>query len=220
MTYTLLVNLKAYQSATDTSAQSMLETLAEATMPSTVSLIVAVNPVDLRLASTVDVEVFAEHVDPVTYGSHTGHVLPASADRLGASGTLINHSECQRSLETIDATIDAAEDNNLTTMVCAPDPETIDAVAAMQPSYVAVEPPELIGGNTSVSAAQPEIIKASVANASNHETPLLCGAGVKDTEDVKQAVELGAQGILVASGVVKAADPKAAVERLAQGFTL
>jgi triosephosphate isomerase len=48
--------------------------------------------------------------------------------------------------------------------------------------------------------------------------PVLCGAGVKNGEDVRKAKELGAKGILVASGVVKAENPEEAIRDLLEGF--
>ncbi len=41
---------------------------------------------------------------------------------------------------------------------------------------------------------------------------------MKDREDVKKAVELGAKGILVASGVVKSENPEEAISDLLMGF--
>ena len=78
-------------------------------------------------------------------------------------------------------------------------------VATLQPSFVAVEPPELIGGDVSVSTARPEIITGSVAAVDG--VPLLVGAGIKNGTDVRIAMKLGAVGVLVASGVVKASNP-------------
>lgn len=42
----------------------------------------------------------------------------------------------------------------------------------------------------------------------------MCGAGVKTGEDVRAAMDLGADGVLLASGVVKAKDPEAALRDL------
>ena len=47
---------------------------------------------------------------------------------------------------------------------------------------------------------------------------LLVGAGVKNGEDVRLAIELGAKGVLLASGVTKASDPKAVLLDLASGL--
>ena len=49
--------------------------------------------------------------------------------------------------------------------------------------------------------------------------PVLCGAGVHTQEDVRKAVELGAQGILVASGVVNAKDPEKVLTELMRGLS-
>jgi triosephosphate isomerase len=45
----------------------------------------------------------------------------------------------------------------------------------------------------------------------NPKIRVLCGAGVTNGEDVVAAQNLGAEGILVASGIVKAKDPQAAL---------
>ena len=83
------------------------------------------------------------------------------------------------------------------------------ALAALNPTMIAVEPPELIGGDISVTSADPEIISATVAAVKevNPNVRVLCGAGVKNGADVAAAIELGAEGVLLASGVTKASDP-------------
>jgi len=41
----------------------------------------------------------------------------------------------------------------------------------------------------------------------NADVTILCGAGVSQAEDVSVALKLGTNGVLVASGIVKAKDP-------------
>jgi triosephosphate isomerase len=81
---------------------------------------------------------------------------------------------------------------------------------------IAGEPPELIGGDISVTSADPGIVKDTVSavEAVDANIPVLCGAGVKTGEDVRAALELGAKGVLLASGVVKASDPEAVLRDL------
>jgi triosephosphate isomerase (TIM) len=47
---------------------------------------------------------------------------------------------------------------------------------------------------------------------------VLCGAGVKTGKDVRRAMELGADGVLLASGVTLAADPEKALLDLLEGL--
>ena len=81
---------------------------------------------------------------------------------------------------------------------------------------IAVEPPELIGGDISVSKAGPEIIERAVDFVGKNQ--VLVGAGIRDLEDVTIALKLGACGVLVASGVVKVADPYAVLLGLVSGL--
>ena len=101
-------------------------------------------------------------------------------------------------------------------MACANDPDQIAAVAALGPDAVAVEPPELIGTGTPVSQADPEIVEDAVAAASavDPSIDVYCGAGISTGDDVAAARDLGADGVLLASGVAKAEDPAAALSDL------
>jgi triosephosphate isomerase len=94
-------------------------------------------------------------------------------------------------------------------VVCTNNEATSAAAAALSPEYVAIEPPELIGSGVSVSKANPEIISRSVATvrAVNPKVKLLTGAGIQSGDCVKIAVDLGTDGVLLASSVVKAKDP-------------
>ncbi len=52
----------------------------------------------------------------------------------------------------------------------------------------------------------------------NHKVRVLCGAGVKTGKDVAAALSLGAEGVLLASGVVKAKDPYSVLRDLVSGL--
>jgi len=179
---------------------------------------VAVAPQTAHLQAVADtgVETWAQHVDPVEHGSHTGTALAEAAADAGATGTLLNHSERRLRLAAIDGALAAAERTSLNTVVCANNPAQVAAVTALGPDAVAVEPPELIGTDTPVSQADPDIVRDAVEAAREVDptVSVYCGAGISTGEDVLAAGELGADGVLLASGVAKAADPETALERL------
>ena len=92
------------------------------------------------------------------------------------------------------------------------------AVALSEPDMVAIEPPELIGSGRAVSKERPEVIIESVKRirAVNAKVKILCGAGITTGEDVYAALKLGTQGVLVASGVVKATKPESVLRDFCQ----
>jgi triosephosphate isomerase len=67
-----------------------------------------------------------------------------------------------------------------------------------------------------VSQADPDIVRDAVESAHDvdPEIDVLCGAGISTGEDVAAARDLGAEGVLLASGVAKAADPEAVLRDL------
>lgn len=164
--------------------------------------------------------VFAQHMDPIRPGSHTGHILPEAVKGAGAVGTLINHSERRLSLKAIQRTVQRAEEVGLLSLVCADTPKRTSQVAAFKPDMVAIEPPELIGTGIPVSKAQPEIVVNAVnlVRKQDSRVIVLCGAGITTGEDVTAALALGAQGVLLASGVVKAQNRRKVILDLVKGI--
>jgi len=204
----VLINLKAYPCDPVEIASIAADVAAE----TGVRIAVAPQAADIDAVAETGVETWAQHVSGVGYGSHTGSTLAEAVSRAGAEGTLLNHSENRLRLADIDAGLQAAERADLETIVCANNPRQIAAAARLDPDAVAVEPPELIGTGTPVSKADPDVVTDSVEAAS--DTAVLCGAGISTGEDLVAAADLGAEGVLLASGVAKAEDPRAALESL------
>ena len=164
-------------------------------------------------------EVWSQHLDPVGQGSFTGWLQPENAIERGAQGTIINHAEHKVNIDHVQRLMEQLPDE-FPMCACAADVEEAHRLAELGPTFIAVEPPELIGGDISVTTADPAIVSDTV-NAVRNINPdvrVLCGAGVKDGKDVKTAVELGAHGVLLASGVTKASDLDAVLADLVSGL--
>ncbi len=215
----IIVNFKAYQSAIGEKAVELAKIHDKVAQETGVQIIVAVQPADIyRVVQAVSIPVYAQHVDSVEYGSSTGWILPETIMEAGATGTLLNHSEHRfQSHENLKNVINRLKnDLNLKTIVCAEsDDEGAEIAEKMSPDFIAIEPPELIGGDISISTSQPELIKNSVSKIGNN---VLVGAGVKNSQDIKIALELGAKGVLLASGITKAGDPESILKDLASAY--
>jgi triosephosphate isomerase len=206
----IIVNFKTYLEATGRKAVELAKQAEKVSIETGASIVVAPQFADVaRVAEAVEIPVFAQHIDPIKPGSCTGHVLVDSVKEAGAVGTLINHSEKQLKLVDVDTVIRLAQEKNLISCVCANNPSVSVAAAALKPDIVSIEPPELIGTGVAVSKAQPEVVTNTVklVREVNTEVTILCGAGISHGEDVAVALKLGTQGVLVASGIVKAKDP-------------
>ena len=162
----------------------------------------------------------AQHIDPYEPGAYTGSLIAKEVKELGGIGSLINHSEKRIPHEDIKRCVEICKKYDLISVVCARDNEEVMQLAKFKPNFIAIEPPELIGGDISVSTARPDIIKKSVEEIKEiySDIEVLCGAGVKTRMDVKRAIQFGAKGVLVASGVVKSPDIEKAIEELLSGM--
>lgn len=215
----IIVNYKAYEEVEGSRGAMISGICEEVAKESGVSIVVSPPQVQLSsTASLVDIPVLAQHVDAFTPGSRTGWITPSMVKAAGAKGTLINHSEHPVSLDYIAKVVALCKELDLVTVVCADTVDTARDIAPFGPDFIAVEPPELIGGDISVTTAKPEVVSDAVKAV--HEVDpfikVLCGAGVKTGNDVKVAIELGAEGVLLASGVVKASSIKSALRELIQ----
>ncbi len=215
----IIVNFKTYEKSTGDFAKSLAITCHDVSNTTGIKVIAAVQAIDIRLCAQTHATIFAQHIDAIDFGAHTGFTLADSVKSAGATGTILNHSEHRLHIDELKKSIDAAKKRDLLVVACADSPEWAEKVAHLNPDYIAIEPPELIGGDISVSTARPEIISQTIERVHKiKKIPILCGAGIKNGNDVRIAKKLGAEGILVASGVVGAKDQKAALLDLAQGF--
>jgi len=213
----ILVNLKTYKEGMGNRAHQIATAAQLVSRESGVTIGVAPGYIDLHpLCHHFAVPVYAQHVDGYEPGAHTGHITAESLKVAGAAGSLVNHSERRLTLADIELAVRALHGQNLSAVVCTNNDIASAAAAALAPEYVAIEPPELIGSGVSVSKANPEIIRRSVAavHAVNKDVRVLTGAGIQCGECVKIAVDLGTDGVLLASSVVKAPDPAAVLRDL------
>lgn len=216
----IVVNFKTYATAMGQKAVDLAKAMERASKDH-VRMIAVVSAFDLHAVKQAapSLEVWSQHLDPVGLGSFTGWLQPENAIERGAQGTIINHAEHKVDIEHVQQLMQQLPDE-FPICTCAADVDEAHQLAELGPTFIAVEPPELIGGDISVTTADPAIVSDTVnaVRAINPHVRVLCGAGVKDGKDVKTAVELGAHGVLLASGVTKASDVDAVLADLVAGL--
>ena len=216
----IVVNFKTYATAMGQKAVDLAQAMERASKDH-VRMIAVVSAFDLYAVKQAapSLEVWSQHLDPVGQGSFTGWLQPENAIERGAQGTIINHAEHKVDIEHVQQLMQQLPDD-FPMCACAADVDEAHQLAELGPRFIAVEPPELIGGDISVTTADPAIVSDTVnaVRAINPQVRVLCGAGVKDGKDVKTAVELGAHGVLLASGVTKASDVDAVLADLVAGL--
>ncbi|MGC2288618.1 MAG: triose-phosphate isomerase [Thermoplasmata archaeon] len=216
-----MLNLKAYPSRLGAGAIEIGRTFERTLRASGVDGAIAPAAPDLGVvAQRLQIPVLAQHADPHEAGARTGYLVPEAIAAAGGRGSLVNHSEHPLPLRTIAATFERLQALDLVAILCARDVAHSRRLARFRPRYLAVEPPELIGGTRSVSTARPAVVSGTVAAVReiSPRTHVLCGAGIHDRHDVAKAFELGAAGILVSSAVARAEDPARAIDELLAGF--
>ena len=207
----IVVNFKTYETAMGAKAVELAKAMERASN-SNVRMVAVVSAFDLHSVQQAapTLEVWSQHLDPVGKGSFTGWLQPDNAIERGAKGTIIEHvKELMNQLPS-----------SFPICACAADVDEAHQLAELGPTFIAVEPPELIGGDISVTTADPTIVSDTVTavQSINPDVRVLCGAGVKDGDDVRTAVELGAHGVLLASGVTKAKNVEDVLANLVAGL--
>lgn len=207
----IVVNFKDYDEAIGENALKLAQIHEKVAQETGANIAVAVHPTDLlKVVSIVkNIPVFSQTGDAYTRGAdgeakktQTGRMTPKMVLKCGGKGILVNHAENPRTNEEIKQIVDDFKGGagELVVIVCAENSDRGAEITSLcSPDFVAVEPPEMIGGDVSVTT-RPEIIVSAVEKIGGN---VLVGAGVKTGEDVKSAKELGTKGVLLASGVIK-----------------
>ena len=209
----IFVNFKTYQQGTGEMALNLAKICQQVSQQTNIPIFPIVQPADLFRLSSQGLSVWSQHVDDIDFGPHTGSLLPQDVLSAGAKGTLLNHAEKKLPLEEIKKTMAKFSGQIL---LCASNLEEGRQLALLKPDFLAFEPPELIGGQISVSQAKPEIITAFTNEIK--DIPILVGAGIRQKEDVQKALILGTKGILVSSEIVLSDQPQERLLDLAGGF--
>jgi len=162
----------------------------------------------IALVANSSIPILAQHIDDSKVGSTTGFVIPELLKKSKVSGSLINHSEHRISSKEIAKLVSKLKKLKMISVLCVKNVSEARKYARLNPNYIAIEPPELIGSGKAVSKEKPGLIikAADAVKSAKNNTKLLCGAGIVSGEDVAKAIELGSKGILVASGIIKAKD--------------
>jgi len=216
MKHLILINFKTYKEGTGKKGLKLAREIGSFKSDK-YQLAIAPQAVDLKgIVKAVRIPVFAQHMDGISFGAHTGSILPESLKEAGVKGTLLNHSEKKLSLKEIKRSISCCKRLRLLSLVCASNLEEAREIARFHPDYLAYEPKELVGGGVSVTKAKPEIISKVVklVGRIDRKVKVLCGAGIQSREDIKKALALGTEGVLIAHKVVKAKKVKVFLGKL------
>ena len=169
---------------------------------------IAISPPQHLIGLVVNssIPILAQHIDDSKIGSTTGYIIPELLKKSKVKGSLINHSEHRISSKEIEKLVLKLKELKMISIVCVKDVAEVKKYLKINPDFIAIEPPELIGSGKAISTEKPDLIQkaARIVNDSKNKTKLLCGAGIVSGEDVAKSIELGSKGILVASGIIKA----------------
>jgi len=203
-----IINCKNYEEISGDKIIKLVKIVEKISKKYKVKIAIAPPQHLIGLVANSSIPILAQHIDDSKVGSTTGFVIPELLKKSKVKGSLINHSEHRISSTEIQKLVLKLKKLKMTSIVCVKDVAEVKKYSKLNPDYIAIEPPELIGSGKAVSKEKPELItKASNAvKSAKNNTKLLCGAGIVSAEDVAKAVELGSKGILVASGIIKSED--------------
>ena len=217
----LILNFKNYLEVSGDKTIELAKTAERVSKDLGVEIVVAPPQPSLwAITNSIGIPVICQHIDDANSGSTTGFFIPEMAKSYGSVGSLINHSEHRIDMKSILNLVHTLKKLGMISIVCARTPAEVVEIAKFNPDFVAIEPPELIGSGKAISKETPQIISSSVKAVSDNSDSarIICGAGIVDKSDVTKALELGANGILIASGIIKSRSWQEKISELASAF--
>jgi triosephosphate isomerase len=215
---TLIVNFKNYPEVLGEGAVRLAEAVQRVADQLQVEAVVAPPiPMLSLVAWRVKIPVYSQTVGAESGDKTTGAILIESVRAAGASGTILNHSESTMPILELRKLVPKLDAAGMDVCLCARTTNEAVRLTSLGTKYIAIEPPQLIGSGIAVSKARPSLIRDTVSEVrrAGYNGKVLCGAGIVSGEDVEKSLELGAEGVLVASGVVKAGDWESKLRELA-----
>jgi triosephosphate isomerase (TIM) len=216
----IVINLKTYSEVTiNNNGQKLAQICDQASQKYNAPIVVCTQATDIgKISQSVSISIFAQHIDSIEPGKNTGFISALAVKENGAKGVMINHSEHRIGLENIQKTLELAKKYELQTLVCVENAQEAQKVIEWQPDMIALEDPVLIGGKESIIAN--EAGKQKVKEFVDLHLPSKClvGAGVKDGNDMKVSRQMGADGVLIASGFDLSQNPQAVIEDLCENY--
>lgn len=215
-----IINCKNYDEISGEKITKLVKTAQKVSKKYGTKIAVAPPQHLLSKVTSFSIPILAQHVDDAKVGSTTGFMIPELLKKSKVRGSLINHSEHRISSKEIEQLVIRLRKLSMTSVVCVKNVPEALKYAKLNPDYIAIEPPELIGSGKAVSKEKPELITraATAVKSAKNQTKLLCGAGIVSGEDVKQSMILGSKGILVASGIIKAKNWQKIIEEFAKAM--
>lgn len=200
-----IINCKNYEEVSGEKIIKFVKTAEKISKKYKVKIAIAPPQHLIGVVAKSKIPILAQHIDDSKVGSTTGFIIPELLKKSKVSGSIINHSEHRISNQEIKNLVSKLKELKMISVLCVKDVAEVKKYAELNPDYIAIEPPELIGSGKAVSKEKPELITnaANAVKIASNNTKLLCGAGIVSGEDVSKALELGSKGILVASGIIK-----------------
>jgi len=213
-----IINCKNYEEIAGENILKFVKIAEDVSKKHKIKIAVAPPTHLLAKVSKSSIPILAQHVDTANIGSTTGFIVPELLKKSSISGSLINHSEHRIPEKEIKILVSKLRELKMTSVLCVKNVSEARKYSKLNPDYIAIEPPELIGSGKAVSQEKPELITNAAKALKASKAKLLCGAGIVSGQDVKKAIELGSKGILVASGIVKAKDWQKIIKEFASAM--
>ena len=201
-----IINCKNYEEISGDKIKKFIKIAEQVSKKYKVKIAISPPQHLIGLVANSSIPILAQHIDDSKIGSTTGYIIPELLKKSKVKGSLINHSEHRISSKEIEKLVLKLRELKMISIVCVKDVAEVKKYLKINPDFIAIEPPELIGSGKAISTEKPDLIQkaAKIVNDSKNKTKLLCGAGIVSGEDVAKSLELGSKGILVASGIIKA----------------
>lgn len=212
----LIINFKTYKEATGKNGLIIAQIAQKISEQVGVRIVVVPQPTDIyQIKKATGIEVWAQYLDPIDPDRYTGFISPYALQHAGATGVLINHSEKKLALKEIEKRVKYAKKYGLTTLVLTDSAEEAEKINLMEPDYIGYEKEELIAGNVPIIEVEGPNIENVMGKI---DRPLIVGSGINDKDDITESLKIGAQGVILASSVIKAQDIEEKILELAKAF--
>jgi len=208
----ILLNFKTYKESTGGKSLKLLKIIDK--FKGKAKFIAAVQAADSGYSKKVKFPVYSQHVDLFKQGENTGFLIIEDLKDQGIVGTQLNHAEHKLRFDVLTKTIKRCRGKRFKTLVFTSSLAETKKLLKLKQEYIAFEDPALIGTGKSITSYKADKVKKFAQLFNRSKVLPLCGAGISNNSDLREALKLGCKGVGLSSAFVKARNPEKMLKNL------
>lgn len=210
----ILLNFESYENGLGNNAVLIAKYAEDISRKLNVSILLAPQFFDLsEVTRSVNIPVYAQHVDNLEGERFTGKVIPKNAFRIGCKGTILDSTKL--SYDELVSTVEKCKDVGLKVIIRSTSLHQMEMMKTLLPDYHLFHPSEADENKFRIQTDGRALLEQSLAVGGKNM--LWCG-GIETEKDIEGIIRFGVAGVVLSWQVILSRNPRKVIHDFASKF--